>query len=105
MNSKREQDAMHAREHPEPVEHTNPVPWLLGLVAASLTVWGVSYFLLNPSLMPGTTAAPGDKRRQTLQRPRLQMARRYSRAAVRLAIRRRVQACREYSLRWQAPNG
>jgi mono/diheme cytochrome c family protein len=59
MSNDRKHDAMHAREHPEPVEHTNPVPWLLGLVAASLTVWGVSYFLLNPSLMPGTTAAPG----------------------------------------------
>jgi mono/diheme cytochrome c family protein len=51
-------NAMQAREHEEPVERTNPVPWLLGLVAASLAVWGVSYFLLNPALMPGTTATP-----------------------------------------------
>jgi mono/diheme cytochrome c family protein len=58
MSNGRKYDAMHAREHAEPVERTNPVPWLLGLVAASLTVWGVSYFLLNPSPAPGATAAP-----------------------------------------------
>jgi mono/diheme cytochrome c family protein len=52
-------DTAHAREHAEPGERTNPVPWLLGLVAASLTVWGVSYFLLNPALVPGTAAPPG----------------------------------------------
>jgi mono/diheme cytochrome c family protein len=58
-NGNRQHDAMRAREHPEPGEHANPVPWLLGLVAASLTVWGVSYFLLNPALVPGTVAPPG----------------------------------------------
>jgi mono/diheme cytochrome c family protein len=46
-----------AREHSEPVEQGNPVPWLLGLVAASLCVWGVSYFLLNPELGPAKAAA------------------------------------------------
>jgi mono/diheme cytochrome c family protein len=44
--------AVYVREHAEPVERNNPVPWLLGLVAASLCVWGVSYFLLNPNLAP-----------------------------------------------------
>lgn len=44
----------YAREHAEPVEQNNPVPWLLGLVSACLCVWGVSYFLLNPSLEPAT---------------------------------------------------
>lgn len=58
MKDDRRQKDMQAREHSEPVEHTNPVPWLLGLVAASLVVWGVSYFLLNPTLVPATTAAP-----------------------------------------------
>jgi mono/diheme cytochrome c family protein len=60
--SKNEQiDPAHAREHAEPVERANPVPWLLGLVAACLCVWGVSYFLLNPDLEPAKaspTAGP-----------------------------------------------
>jgi mono/diheme cytochrome c family protein len=60
--SKNEQiDPAHAREHAEPVEQGNPVPWLLGLVAACLCVWGVSYFLLNPDLQPAKaspTAGP-----------------------------------------------
>jgi mono/diheme cytochrome c family protein len=58
-NGNRQHETMRAREHAEPGEHANPVPWLLGLVAASLTVWGVSYFLLNPALVPGTAAPPG----------------------------------------------
>ena len=58
MNDSRKNDLVHAREHAEPAERTNPVPWLLGLVAACLTVWGVSYFLLNPGLMSATTSAP-----------------------------------------------
>ena len=56
-----EVNAVRSREHAEPVERANPVPWLLGLVAAGLLVWGVSYFLLNPALGPGArpaTAAP-----------------------------------------------
>ncbi|MGF6604045.1 mono/diheme cytochrome c family protein [Paraburkholderia sp. GAS448] len=57
MNENRKQDWVRAREHAEPAERTNPVPWLLGLVAACLIVWGVSYFLLNPGLMSATTAA------------------------------------------------
>lgn len=55
--------AVRAREHAEPIERSNPVPWLLGLVAAVLAVWGVSYFLLNPALGPNSAAksqaAPG----------------------------------------------
>ncbi len=46
------------REHAEPVEQANPVPWLLGLVSASLAVWGVSYFLLNPELLPANAVNP-----------------------------------------------
>lgn len=57
MNDNRNKDWVHAREHAEPAERTNPVPWLLGLVAACLTVWGVSYFLLNPGLTSATTSA------------------------------------------------
>jgi mono/diheme cytochrome c family protein len=53
----RQHDAMHARENAEPSERANPVPWLLGLVAASLAVWGVSYFLLAPDLAPSPAAA------------------------------------------------
>ena len=59
MNDNRKQDWVRAREHAEPAERSNPVPWLLGLVAACLTVWGVSYFLLNPGLMSATNAASG----------------------------------------------
>lgn len=50
MTDQRQADATQVREHPEPVERNNPVPWLLGLVASGLCVWGVSYFLLNPNL-------------------------------------------------------
>ena len=57
-NGNRHHDTTRSREHAEPGEHANPVPWLLGLVAATLTVWGVSYFLLNPALVPGTAAPP-----------------------------------------------
>jgi mono/diheme cytochrome c family protein len=35
------------REQPEPVERSNPMPWLLGLVAIVSTVWAVSYLFLN----------------------------------------------------------
>jgi mono/diheme cytochrome c family protein len=56
--SKNEQGhSAQAREHVEPVERNNPVPWLLGLVAASLCVWGVSYFLLDPDLEPAKAVA------------------------------------------------
>jgi mono/diheme cytochrome c family protein len=50
MTDEHRGDATQVREHPEPIERNNPVPWLLGLVASSLCVWGVSYFLLNPNL-------------------------------------------------------
>jgi mono/diheme cytochrome c family protein len=50
MTDQQRADATQVREHPEPVERNNPVPWLLGLVASCLCVWGVSYFLLNPNL-------------------------------------------------------
>jgi mono/diheme cytochrome c family protein len=50
MTDQRRADATQVREHPEPIERNNPVPWLLGLVASCLCVWGVSYFLLNPNL-------------------------------------------------------
>ena len=56
INKDQRDNAVYAREHTEPVERNNPVPWLLGLVSASLCVWGVSYFLLNPNLAPA--AAP-----------------------------------------------
>jgi mono/diheme cytochrome c family protein len=56
MNKDQRGKAVYAREHTEPVERNNPVPWLLGLISASLCVWGVSYFLLNPNLAPA--AAP-----------------------------------------------
>jgi mono/diheme cytochrome c family protein len=52
MSKDQRGNAVYAREHAEPVERNNPVPWLLGLVSASLCVWGVSYFLLNPNLAP-----------------------------------------------------
>jgi|HubBroStandDraft_6_1064221.scaffolds.fasta_scaffold673242_2 mono/diheme cytochrome c family protein len=50
MTDQQRADATQVREHPEPIERNNPVPWLLGLVASCLCVWGVSYFLLNPNL-------------------------------------------------------
>jgi mono/diheme cytochrome c family protein len=59
MTHDRQHDPMRARENAEPGERANPVPWLLGLVAASLTVWGVSYFLLAPGLAPSPAAAGG----------------------------------------------
>ncbi|KWB64039.1 cytochrome C [Burkholderia ubonensis] len=59
MSEQHNANAVRAREHAEPVERGNPVPWLLGLVAAALAVWGVSYFLLNPALGPGSTVAQG----------------------------------------------
>ncbi|EDT42588.1 c-type cytochrome [Burkholderia ambifaria] len=54
-------DPMRARENAEPDERANPVPWLLGLVAASLTVWGVSYFLLAADPAAGGASAAVDK--------------------------------------------
>jgi mono/diheme cytochrome c family protein len=57
MKDKRPLNAMREREHAEPFERTNPVPWLLGLVASGLLVWGVSYFLLNPALGPQPSAS------------------------------------------------
>jgi mono/diheme cytochrome c family protein len=59
MSKDQQGNATFAREHAEPVERNNPVPWLLGLVAACLCVWGVSYFLLDPNLVPAT--APPSK--------------------------------------------
>ncbi|GAB6852425.1 c-type cytochrome [Paraburkholderia kururiensis] len=58
MSEQDNANAVRAREHAEPVERSNPVPWLLGLVAAALAVWGVSYFLLNPALGSSSTAEP-----------------------------------------------
>jgi mono/diheme cytochrome c family protein len=57
MKDERPPSAVRAIEHAEPVERANPVPWLLGLVAAGLLVWGVSYFLLNPELGPQPSAS------------------------------------------------
>jgi mono/diheme cytochrome c family protein len=57
MSKDEKSNASYAREHAEPVEYNNPVPWLLGLIAASLCVWGVSYFLLNPTLAPAKVSA------------------------------------------------
>ncbi|USU18529.1 cytochrome c [Paraburkholderia fungorum] len=59
MKDDPKRDSMRGRENAEPAEQTNPVPWLLGLVAASLAVWGVSYFLLNPNLMRNINSASG----------------------------------------------
>ena len=56
MTDQQRTDATQVREHAEPVERNNPVPWLLGLVASCLCVWGVSYFLLNPNLGPPAAA-------------------------------------------------
>jgi mono/diheme cytochrome c family protein len=56
MSKDQQDNASYAREHAEPVERNNPVPWLLGLVAACLCVWGVSYFLLDQSLEPATAS-------------------------------------------------
>jgi mono/diheme cytochrome c family protein len=59
VRHKSQHNPMQMRESAEPAERNNPVPWLLGLVAASLAVWGVSYFLLNPELRPGSGSASG----------------------------------------------
>jgi len=56
MTPNKQNEAAHAREHAEPVERANPVPWLLGLIAACLCVWGVSYFLINQDLAAATTS-------------------------------------------------
>jgi mono/diheme cytochrome c family protein len=56
VSKDQQSDPVYAREHAEPVERNNPVPWLLGLIASSLCVWGVSYFLLNPTLAPATVS-------------------------------------------------
>ncbi|WP_176091397.1 c-type cytochrome [Burkholderia ambifaria] len=53
MKIPKSHDTAHQREFAEPDERANPVPWMLGLIAVSLLVWGVSYFLLDPQLMPG----------------------------------------------------
>ena len=68
MSKDQQDNASYAREHEEPVERNNPVPWLLGLVAACLCVWGVSYFLLNQSLAPAT-ALPSKSAATTPQAP------------------------------------
>lgn len=68
MSKDEQNQASQAREHAEPVEQGNPVPWLLGLVAACLCVWGVSYFLLNPDLEPAK-AAPAASAAPTPQAP------------------------------------
>ena len=68
MSKDQQNNASYAREHAEPVERNNPVPWLLGLVAACLCVWGVSYFLLNQSLLPAT-ALPSKSAATTPQAP------------------------------------
>jgi mono/diheme cytochrome c family protein len=68
MSKDQQDNASYAREHAEPVERNNPVPWLLGLVAACLCVWGVSYFLLNESLAPAT-ALPSKSAATTPQAP------------------------------------
>lgn len=59
MSEKDYANAVRAREHAEPIERGNPVPWLLGLVASALAVWGVSYFLLNPALTPSSEVGTG----------------------------------------------
>jgi mono/diheme cytochrome c family protein len=60
MSKDQQNNASRAREQAEPFERNNPVPWLLGLVGACLCVWGVSYFLLNPSLKP-SAALPSER--------------------------------------------
>jgi mono/diheme cytochrome c family protein len=57
MKRDSQSNPMHERENAEPAERNNPAPWLLGVVAVSLAVWGVSYFLLNPDLAPAKPAA------------------------------------------------
>jgi mono/diheme cytochrome c family protein len=67
MSEESRNAAARKREQPEPLERSNPMPWLLGLVAISLTVWAVSYLFLNtessspqdkPSLAANTVAQP-----------------------------------------------
>ena len=52
MSNDLHKKTVHAREHAEPAERNSPVPWLLGVVAASLCIWGVSYFLLDQGAEP-----------------------------------------------------
>jgi mono/diheme cytochrome c family protein len=60
MKDSQRHDTAHAREHAEPDERNNPVPWLLGVVATSLSVWGASYFFLNGDVAHAATPAqPG----------------------------------------------
>ena len=54
MTGDQQPKTAYSREHAEPIERNNPVPWLLGMIAACLCVWGVSYFLLEQG---GTPAA------------------------------------------------
>ncbi|KWB75318.1 c-type cytochrome [Burkholderia ubonensis] len=61
MTNRGQYDPMHARENAEPGERANPVPWLLGLVAASLTAWGVSYFLLAKDPAVDAASVDADK--------------------------------------------
>jgi mono/diheme cytochrome c family protein len=67
MSEESHDAAARTREQPEPRERSNPAPWLLGLVAIVLTVWGVSYFFLNvespipagkPALAANTAGQP-----------------------------------------------
>jgi mono/diheme cytochrome c family protein len=68
MSNNQQENESYARENAEPVERNNPVPWLLGLVAACLCVWGVSYFLLDQSLEPAA-ALPSKSAATTAQGP------------------------------------
>jgi mono/diheme cytochrome c family protein len=54
----------HAREHEEPHERETPAPWLLGVVAATLVVWGGSYFILNAN--PSTSSQPSSTSTSTV---------------------------------------
>jgi mono/diheme cytochrome c family protein len=58
--SHKDPNGVHAREHTEPHERETPAPWLLGIVAVTLAIWGGSYFLLNaspsPSSQPSSTS-------------------------------------------------
>lgn len=71
MNRRTEHDLLiDLREHTEPEERTNPVPWLLWITVLSLTVWGACYFWLEiysgeqgaaavTTAQAGAKAAPG----------------------------------------------
>ena len=57
------------REQSEPVERSNPMPWLLGLVTIVLIVWAVSYLFLNaesPSQQQQQPLAANAAARQTI---------------------------------------